>query len=86
MTVYVLDATLHKPAQGFFYRSSIMAKIIDYIQAVRGELTHVSWPTRNQAVAYTVMVISISLVVAFVLGVFDFIFTYLLELFIVFTR
>ena len=51
----------------------------EYIKAVRGELTHVSWPSRNQAIGYTVLVIGISVAVALILGGFDFIFTFLLE-------
>ncbi|OGG43121.1 preprotein translocase subunit SecE [Candidatus Kaiserbacteria bacterium RIFCSPHIGHO2_01_FULL_48_10] len=63
-----------------------MSKIVDYVQAVRGELSHVSWPSRNQAIAYTVLVIGISLFISFILGAFDFVFTYLLEQLIILTR
>lgn len=56
-----------------------MNKFIEYIKAVRGELTHVSWPTRNQAILYTLLVIGISIGVALMLGAFDFIFTLGLE-------
>ena len=52
-----------------------MNPFIDYIKAVRNELTHVSWPTRAQAIAYTGLVIGISVIVALVLGGFDFLFT-----------
>ncbi len=56
-----------------------MQALIDYIKAVRAELTHVSWPSRNQAIAYTALVIGISVAVALILGGFDFLFTYGLE-------
>ncbi|MBP6945929.1 MAG: preprotein translocase subunit SecE [Candidatus Pacebacteria bacterium] len=56
-----------------------MKKFIEYIKAVRNELTHVSWPTRNQAILYTLLVIVISIAVALMLGAFDFIFTLGLE-------
>lgn len=56
-----------------------MKKFIEYIKAVRNELTHVSWPTRNQAILYTLLVIVISIVVALMLGAFDFVFTLGLE-------
>jgi len=56
-----------------------MKKFTEYIKAVRNELTHVSWPTRNQAILYTLLVIVISIVVALMLGAFDFIFTLGLE-------
>ncbi|TSD05788.1 MAG: hypothetical protein Greene07147_493 [Parcubacteria group bacterium Greene0714_7] len=56
-----------------------MKKFIEYIKAVRNELTHVSWPTRNQAILYTLLVIVISIAVALMLGAFDFVFTLGLE-------
>lgn len=58
-------------------------KIIDYIKETRGELKHVSWSTRRQTVVYTLIVILISVGVAFFLGFFDFIFTQILEKFVI---
>ncbi|MCK4918165.1 MAG: preprotein translocase subunit SecE [Candidatus Pacebacteria bacterium] len=57
-------------------------KIIDYIKDTRGELKHVSWPTRNQAIWFTVIVIIVSILTAFFLGFFDFIFSLGLDNFI----
>jgi len=57
-------------------------KIKDYLQETRAELIHVSWPTRNQAIAYTVVVIVISFAVAFYLGAFDYLFQMLLQKFV----
>ncbi|HJL55675.1 MAG TPA: preprotein translocase subunit SecE, partial [Candidatus Paceibacterota bacterium] len=48
----------------------------------KGELKHVSWPTRRQAFIFTILVIAISLFTAAFLGLFDFIFTFLLENFV----
>jgi len=59
-----------------------MARLVDYVKDTRAELKHVSWPTRAQAIGFTVVVILISLIVAAFLGVFDFIFTRLLSLFV----
>ena len=59
-----------------------MKPFLEYIKAVRGELTHVSWPSRNQAIAYTCLVIAISLIVSLILGGFDFVFTNALEILI----
>lgn len=56
-----------------------MKRFVEYIKAVRSELTHVSWPTRSQAILYTLLVIVISIFVAVLLGAFDFIFTLGLE-------
>ena len=52
-----------------------MPSLLEYIKAVRGEITHVSWPTRSQAIGYTLLVIGISLGIALILGGFDFVFT-----------
>ena len=49
-------------------------KIIDYIKDTKGELKHVSWPTRKQTIWFTVIVVIVSLITAFFLGFFDFIF------------
>ncbi len=53
--------------------------LINYIQDTRAELKHVSWPTRKQSIAYTVIVIAISVAVAIYLGVFDGLFSLGLE-------
>ena len=50
-------------------------KFIDYIKETKGELKHVSWPTRAQAISFTVIVIVVSLAVAAFLGAFDFLFS-----------
>ncbi len=56
--------------------------IVEYIKETKGELKHVSWSTRKQAVTFTAIVIALSLFVAMFLGLFDFVFTKLLSLFI----
>lgn len=63
-----------------------MKSFIEYIKAVRSELTHVSWPSRNQAILYTILVIGISITVALLLGAFDFLFTLGLEQLILLKR
>ncbi|OGD70627.1 preprotein translocase subunit SecE [Candidatus Campbellbacteria bacterium RIFCSPLOWO2_02_FULL_35_11] len=57
-------------------------KLIDYIKDTKGEMKHVSWPTKSQAFWYTIIVIAISLFIAFFLGFFDYIFAKGLELLI----
>jgi preprotein translocase SecE subunit len=57
-------------------------RIADYIKETRVELKHVSWPTRRQAIVYTIIVIIIALAVGALLGLFDFAFTSLLKVFI----
>lgn len=58
-------------------------KLIEYLKETRGELKHVSWPTRSQAIAFTITVIAISLVTAAFLGVFDFILAQLISKFLI---
>ncbi len=55
-------------------------KITEYIKETRAEMAHVTWPTRKQAVLYAVAVVAISVVIAFLLGAFDYIFAQLLTL------
>ena len=46
-----------------------------YLRDTKGELRYVAWPTRLQTIVYTILVISLSILVALYLGLFDFIFT-----------
>lgn len=55
-------------------------KITDYIKDTRAEMTHVTWPTRKQAIAYSIAVIAVSVILSAFLGVFDYIFSKLLTL------
>ncbi|MEK7106632.1 MAG: preprotein translocase subunit SecE [Patescibacteria group bacterium] len=48
---------------------------MQYLKDTRGELNHVAWPTRLQTIVYTVIVISLSFLIALYLGLFDYIFT-----------
>ena len=50
-------------------------KIFDYFKDTRAELKHVNWPTRSQAIGYTIIVIVFSGVIAALLGAFDLIFS-----------
>lgn len=59
-----------------------MDRLINYIKDTRGELTHVSWPTRRQAIIFTIVVIIISILAAIFLGFFDYIFSLILQKFI----
>jgi preprotein translocase subunit SecE len=59
-----------------------MSKLSEYLKETKGELKHVSWPTKNQAILFTVIVVVFSLVTAIFLGVFDYVFTLAVKLFI----
>lgn len=56
--------------------------MINYFKDVRSEMRHVSWPTRRQAVGYTVVVIVVSLATAFYLGILDYVFAAMIKAFI----
>lgn len=60
-----------------------MGKFINYLKDTRSELKHVSWPTQRQTIIFTVLVVIVSLLVAFFLGFFDFVFTSLLDRFVI---
>lgn len=49
-------------------------KLVEYIKETRGEMKHVNWPTRSQAINYTLLVIGLSLATALLLAVADFVF------------
>lgn len=51
-----------------------MNKIINYIKETKAEMNNVKWPTRKQAIGFTVAVILVSVLVAYYIGLFDFIF------------
>jgi len=57
-----------------------MSKITNYLKETKGELKHVIWPSRRQTIFYTVIVILLSALVAYFLGLFDYIFSRLLNL------
>jgi preprotein translocase subunit SecE len=53
-----------------------------YLKETRNELRHVNWPTRKQTIAFTLIVIILSIVTALLLGGFDYIYTMLIKLII----
>jgi len=46
-----------------------------YLKETRNELRHVNWPTRKQTIAFTLIVIILSIVTAVLLGGFDYVYT-----------
>lgn len=51
-----------------------MSKTIVFFKEVVAEFKNITWPTRNQTVFYTIIVIIVSLIVAYYLGFLDHIF------------
>ncbi len=52
-----------------------MKKITDFIKEVIAEAHHVTWPTRKQTIYFTIAVLAVSLIIAYYLGLFDFLFS-----------
>ena len=55
--------------------AAIPTKLITYFKEVKVEVKKVNWPTRQETLRYTLIVIGISVGVAMFLGGIDFIFT-----------
>jgi preprotein translocase SecE subunit len=54
-------------------------KLFTYLKNVRGELRHVVWPSRKQALIHTGLVILISVITGFIIVGLDYVFTGVVE-------
>jgi preprotein translocase subunit SecE len=52
-----------------------MNRLARYFRDTMAEMKHVKWPTQNQAMIYTALVIGISAVVTVFVSLADFVFT-----------
>jgi preprotein translocase subunit SecE len=57
-----------------------MKKFIEYLKDTKAEVKHVSWPTKDQTISYTILVVILSVAVALFLGAFDAVFRKALEI------
>jgi preprotein translocase subunit SecE len=57
-------------------------KIVAFFKDARKELSKVVWPSKRDIAKHTVIVISISLVLAAIFGVFDTAFAYFIQMII----
>ena len=62
--------------------SQIPTKITIFLKEVGTEMKKVNWPTRQETIRYTLIVIGVSVVVAAFLGSLDLLFTFLLNRFV----
>jgi preprotein translocase subunit SecE len=60
-----------------------MSKITTFVKEARVELRKVNWPTREQTIKYTGLVVGLSLAVAIFLGALDYLFEYILRNFVI---
>ena len=58
---------------------TVYQKVTDYFTESYKELRKVIWPSRQETLRYTLLVIAVSLGVALVLGGFDILFSYLVK-------
>ncbi len=61
---------------------NIPKKIVTFLKEVRLEMKKVNWPTREQTIKHTLIVIGVCVVVAAFLGGLDLLYTTLLNRFI----
>lgn len=59
-----------------------MNRVASFLKESKIELKKVTWPTREDAIRHTVVVIILSLVIAAFLGTLDKIFQFLLSVFV----
>ncbi len=63
--------------------SKLPQGVASYIRESRQELKNVQWPTRQETIRYTIVILSVSLVVAAVTGVLDAAFTFAVQNFLI---
>lgn len=54
-----------------------MDKAINFLKEVRSELDKVVWPTREQTIRYTILVVIVAIAVGLALGSLDYLLTLL---------
>ncbi|MBU2634901.1 preprotein translocase subunit SecE [Patescibacteria group bacterium] len=62
--------------------SNFPKKIVNFLKEVKLEMKKVNWPTRKETIKYTLIIITVSIAVAAFLGGLDYIFTTILNKFI----
>lgn len=60
----------------------IFGKIKKFFEESKTEFRHVNWPTREEGVRLTAIVIVLSVCLALFLGLFDYLFTNLIKVFV----
>jgi preprotein translocase subunit SecE len=63
------------PARG----PNVIERIRRYLREVRAELTRVDWPSRQEIIAMTVVVVVVLLAMALYLGAWDLLFSWLFQ-------
>jgi preprotein translocase subunit SecE len=84
LTILCKSSSLLEALRGAFLKTKLsiqyfMSKIVEYFKDTKTELKHVIWPSKAQTFAFTVIVIVLSVLIGYFLGIFDFIFSKGLE-------
>lgn len=61
----------------------MFARIKNFFVESQQELRHVNWPTRQEAIRLTMIVIGVAVGLALFLGAFDYLFSYFIKTFII---
>ena len=61
----------------------MFSKLVNFLKEVKMEVKKINWPDKNKTIKYTMVVLGISLAIAIYLGGLDFLFTFLLEKFVI---
>ncbi len=64
------------------FMSGIIKKLLNFLREVIKETKKINWPTKEETIKYTAIVVGVSLGVAIYLGSLDFIFNLLVTKFI----
>lgn len=60
-------------------KPKLFERVRDYLKDTRGELRKTTWPTRQQAINLTLIVLAVTIVMAIFLGALDFVFAAVVE-------
>jgi len=82
LTILLKKSNIKVALRGAFLRGFnkfMGSKVTEYFKETKAELKHVIWPSRSQTFYYTLIVIVLSVITGYYLGVFDFLFSRGLE-------
>ncbi len=69
-TLFAYGGYMKSPGR-LFKKLEFMQKIVEYLLLVKTEAMKINWPTREQVVRYTMIVLGVSAFVAVLLGTLD---------------
>ncbi len=62
--------------------SNLPKKLVSFLKEVKLEMKKVNWPTKKETIKYTLIIIAVSIAVAVFLGGLDYIFSTILNKFV----